>query len=57
LTSAQNPTTSINFEPIVGSSTEIGKEDFVDLLKENVKEFGQETFYYVKAQETSPLNY
>jgi hypothetical protein len=61
LTSARDSTTTLKFdgrlEPIVGSSTEIGKEDFVDLLKENVKEFGQETFYYVKAQETSPLNY
>jgi hypothetical protein len=52
LTSAQDSTTTLKFdgrlEPIVGSSTEIGKEDFVDLLKEKVREFGQETFYYVK---------
>jgi hypothetical protein len=48
LTSARDSTTTLKFdrrlEPIVGSSTEIGKEDFVDLLKDKVREFGQETF-------------
>ena len=59
LTSARDSTTTLKFdgrlEPIVGSSTEIGKEDFVDLLKEKVREFGQETFYYVK--DTSNLTF
>ena len=52
-TLARYLTTSIKFEPIIGSSIEIGKEDFVDFLKDMIKEFYQETFYYMK--DTSDL--
>ena len=48
LTLARYLTTSLKFEPIIGSSIEIGKEVFVDFLKEIIKEFYQEIFYYMK---------
>ena len=35
-------------EPTKGSMTEIGKEQFVALLKRKVEEHGQETFYVIK---------
>ena len=35
-------------EPTLGSANEIGKEPFLVLLKKRVKEYGQQTFYWVR---------
>jgi hypothetical protein len=52
LTSARHSTTTIKFdgklEAVVGSTTEVGKERFLQLLERRVEERGHETFYYVK---------
>jgi hypothetical protein len=52
LTSARHSTTTLKFdgklEPVVGSTTEVGKERFLQLLERRVEEHGHETFYYVK---------
>jgi hypothetical protein len=45
-------TTGIKFngalEPTHGTVTEIGKERFLVLLKKRVKEYGQQTFYWIR---------
>lgn len=52
LVSARDSTTTLKFdgklEPVVTSTTEIGKERFLTLLERRVEEHGQETNYYVK---------
>lgn len=53
LTIARDSTTTQKFdgklEPVVGSTTEVGKERFLlQLLERRVEEHGHETFYYVK---------
>jgi hypothetical protein len=52
LQESRDSTTTIKFngtlEPAAGSSTEIGKERFVTLLKKRVNEHGQQTFYWTK---------
>ena len=52
LMNARDSTTTLKFdgklEPVVTSTTEIGKERFLKLLERRVEEHGQETFYYVK---------
>jgi hypothetical protein len=55
LTMARDSTTSLKFdgklEPVIGSTTEVGKERFLQLLERRVEEHGQETFYYVKYED------
>ena len=50
--SARDSRTTLKFdgklEPVVESSTEVGKERFLQLLERRVEEHGHETFYYVK---------
>ena len=53
LREARDSTTGIKFngtlEPTVGTpTTEIGKERFIKLLKKRVKEYGQQTFYWIR---------
>ena len=52
LTMARDSTTSLKFdaklEPVVSSTTEVGKERFLQHLECRVEEHGHETFYYVK---------
>ena len=52
LKSARDSTTTLKFdgklESVVGSTTEVGKERFLQLLERRVEEHGHETFYYVK---------
>ena len=52
LRDARESVTSVKFngqlEATAGISTEIGKEKFVSLLKEKVKEHGHQTFYHIK---------
>ena len=49
LISARDSTTTLKFdgklEPVVGSTTEVGKERFLQLLERRVEEHGHETFY------------
>ena len=56
LTMARDSITTLKFdrklEPVVGSTTEVGKECFLQLLERRVEEHGQETFYYVKYEGT-----
>ena len=35
-------------EPTIGTTNEIGKERFLVLLKKRVKEYGQQTFYWIR---------
>ena len=60
LITARDSTTTLKFdgrlEPTVGSSTEIGKERFMTLLQRRVKEYGQETFYYMKNANDEVVN-
>jgi hypothetical protein len=48
LTTARDSTTTLKFdgklEPVVGSTTEVGKERFLQLLERRVEEHGHETF-------------
>ena len=52
LVTARDSTNNLKFdgrlEPVVTSTTEIGKEKFLALLERRVEEHGQETFYHVK---------
>ena len=52
LTMARDSITTLKFdgklEPVTGSTTEVGKERFLQLLERRVEEHGHETFYYVK---------
>jgi hypothetical protein len=51
LTMARDSITTLKFdgrlEPVIGCTTEVGKERFLQLLERRVEEHGQETFYYV----------
>ena len=55
LTMARDSITTLKFdgklEPVTGSTTEVGKERFLQLLERRVEEHGHETFYYVKYEE------
>ena len=52
LTNGRNSTTPLKFdgklELVVGFTTKVGKERFLQLLERRVEEHGHETFYYVK---------
>ena len=53
LTNARDSTTATlkfdgKLEPVVGSTTEVGKERFLQLLERRVEEHGHETVYFVK---------
>ena len=52
LREARDSTKTIKFngtiEPVDGNTNEIGKERFVTLLKKRVKEYGQQTFYWIR---------
>ena len=52
LRDARDSVTTVKFngqlEATAGLSTEIGKEKFISMLKEKVKEHGQQTFYAIK---------
>jgi hypothetical protein len=60
LTTARDSITSQKFngklEPVISSSTEIGKERFLTLLQRRVEEHGQETFYYLKDNKGKVVN-
>ena len=53
-------TTSLKFDgqlmPMTGSTTEIGKEQFVSMLQQKVEEHGQKTFYHMKNADNHVIN-
>jgi hypothetical protein len=55
ISQARDSTTTLKFdgqlEPVAGSTTEVGKERFPQLLERRLEEHGHETFYYVKYED------
>ena len=60
LVTARDSTTNLKFdgrlEPVVTSTTEVGKVRFLTLLERRVEEHGQETFYHVKDMSDTVVN-